>query len=60
MKKDVLTLATITEIVKPIALKYNVEAVYLFGSYARGEATADSDLDSGRSNDIHHFNFRII
>ncbi len=45
VKKDVLTLATITEIVKPIALKYNVEAVYLFGSYARGEATADSDLD---------------
>lgn len=45
MKKDVLSLEKISEIVKPIALKYNVEAVYLFGSYARGEATADSDLD---------------
>ena len=45
MKKDVLTLEKITEIVKPIALKYKVEAIYLFGSYARGEATADSDLD---------------
>lgn len=45
MRKDVLTLEKIIEIVKPIALKYNVEAVYLFGSYARGEATADSDLD---------------
>ena len=45
MRKEVLTLETITEIVKPIALKYQVEAVYLFGSYARGEATEDSDLD---------------
>ena len=45
VKKRVLTLENITEIVKPIALKYNVEAVYLFGSYARGEATEDSDLD---------------
>jgi len=45
VRKDVLTLEKIIEIVKPIALKYNVEAIYLFGSYARGEATADSDLD---------------
>ena len=45
MKKEVLTLEKIIEIVKPIALKYNVEAIYLFGSYARGEATEDSDLD---------------
>ena len=45
MKKDVLTLEKIMAVVKPIALKYQVEAVYLFGSYARGEATEDSDLD---------------
>lgn len=45
MREDVLSLEKISEIVKPIALKYNVEAVYLFVSYARGEATADSDLD---------------
>ena len=45
MRKEILTLEKITEIVKPIALKYQVEAIYLFGSYARGEATADSDLD---------------
>ena len=31
--------------VKPIAAAYGVERVYLFGSYARGEATAESDLD---------------
>lgn len=45
MREDVLTLEKIAEIVKPIAVKYQIEEIYLFGSYARGEATADSDLD---------------
>lgn len=45
MKKEILTLEKITEIVKPIASKYKVQEIYIFGSYARGEATADSDLD---------------
>ena len=31
--------------VAPIAKKYRLAAVYLFGSYARGEADADSDVD---------------
>ena len=29
----------------PIAKKYRLPAVYLFGSYARGSAREDSDLD---------------
>ena len=29
----------------PIIEKYNIPAMYLFGSYARGEANEDSDLD---------------
>ena len=45
MSNDILTLERIAEIVKPVAEKYQVEAIYLFGSYARGEATAESDLD---------------
>lgn len=45
METEILTMEKIREIVKPIAEKYNVEAIYLFGSYARGEATAKSDLD---------------
>lgn len=32
-------------IVKPLADKYNIQEVYMFGSYARNEATRDSDID---------------
>ena len=35
----------ISRIVSPIAKRYGLRAVYLFGSYARGTATADSDID---------------
>jgi hypothetical protein len=31
--------------VAPIAKKYGLKAVYLFGSYARGTATDSSDID---------------
>ncbi len=31
--------------ITPIAMKYGVERVYLFGSYARGNATSKSDVD---------------
>jgi predicted nucleotidyltransferase len=42
------TLYTITEIkerITPIAQQYGLDKVYLFGSYARGEAKPDSDID---------------
>ena len=35
----------IVNIVKPIADKYKINKVYLFGSYARKEATSESDID---------------
>ena len=41
----VYSLEEIKEIVEPIAKEYGVQAIYLFGSYARGTATEDSDLD---------------
>lgn len=40
-----MTFNDIIYIVKPLADKYNIREVYLFGSYARNEATEDSDLD---------------
>ncbi|SDC42645.1 hypothetical protein SAMN04487864_10775 [Succiniclasticum ruminis] len=45
MKGKVMTITDITYIVKPLADKYNIHQVYLFGSYARKEATEDSDVD---------------
>jgi predicted nucleotidyltransferase len=33
------------KLVEPIAEKYKLNALWVFGSYARGEATDDSDVD---------------
>ena len=35
----------IAEIARPIALRHHVNELYLFGSMARGEGYADSDID---------------
>ena len=41
----IYTIDEITAAVKPIAEKYGIDKVWLFGSYARGEATEKSDVD---------------
>lgn len=45
MSDKVYTIDEIKAIAAPIAAQYGVSALYLFGSYARGEATPVSDLD---------------
>lgn len=45
MSDEILTMDNITRKIKPIAEKYRVKEIYIFGSYARNEATPDSDLD---------------
>ncbi len=42
---SVYTTNEIAEKVRPIAEAYGIDKVYLFGSYARGEATDSSDID---------------
>jgi predicted nucleotidyltransferase len=39
------TVTDIPRIVAPIAARYGVERMTLFGSYARGENTSESDID---------------
>ena len=39
------TIEEIKRRITPVAEKYHLAAVYLFGSYARGEATERSDVD---------------
>ncbi len=41
----VFTIDDIKKRVIPIIIKYGINSFSLFGSYARGEATDDSDLD---------------
>ena len=41
----IYSIEQIKERIEPVALKYGLPAVYLFGSNAKGEATEDSDVD---------------
>jgi predicted nucleotidyltransferase len=41
----IYSLEQIKEIAVPIAIKYNLNALWVFGSYACGEATEESDVD---------------
>ena len=41
----IYTIEQLKERITPVALKHRLPAVYLFGSYARGEATETSDVD---------------
>lgn len=45
MIKKIYSLQEIINICMPILKKYNIKKAYIFGSYARGEATEDSDID---------------
>lgn len=44
-KKEIYTIKKIKDTIKPILNKYGIYDINLFGSYARGEATKDSDVD---------------
>jgi hypothetical protein len=41
----IYSISELKQIIAPIACKYSIPAVYLFGSYARGEANDHSDVD---------------
>ncbi|MCD7708513.1 MAG: nucleotidyltransferase domain-containing protein [Clostridiales bacterium] len=41
----IYTVEEISKRIRPEAEKYQLPAVYLFGSYARGTATEESDVD---------------
>ena len=45
INKKVYSLKEIKRIIKPILNKYGINDIYLFGSYARGEAKSNSDID---------------
>ena len=45
MSNKVYSINEIKDIIHPIAHEYGVDAMYLFGSYAKGIADAESDID---------------
>ena len=45
IKPSILTIKQIKERIKPVIQKHSIKNVYLFGSYSRGEANRDSDVD---------------
>ena len=45
ISSSVLTIKQIKLLIRPVIDKYHISDVYLFGSYARGEANNDSDVD---------------
>lgn len=45
ISSGVLTIKQIKQLIKPVISKYQIEEVFLFGSYARGEANSNSDID---------------
>ena len=45
IKPNILSIKQIKERIKPVMEKHNIKNVYLFGSYARGEAKSTSDVD---------------
>lgn len=45
MNTSVYTIDEIQKIVSQVAIKHGLNKVYLFGSYAKGSADEDSDVD---------------
>ncbi len=45
MNNTIYNIDEIKNIISPIAREYGAKRVYLFGSYARGEANEQSDID---------------
>lgn len=45
MTNQLLSIQDIREIVSALGAQYGAERIYLFGSYARGNAVAESDID---------------
>ena len=50
-----LSIPMIRERITPVCKKYPIRKAYLFGSYARGDATEKSDVDLRIEGDIKSF-----
>jgi len=49
----ILSFLTIKKNIGEIAKKYDIERIYLFGSYVKGQATENSDVDLYMESDLY-------
>lgn len=45
MGRRIYSIEELRQIIIPVAARHGLSKVYIFGSYARGDATEDSDVD---------------
>ncbi|MCQ2463344.1 MAG: nucleotidyltransferase domain-containing protein [Clostridia bacterium] len=45
MNQEIYTIPEIAERIIPVLEKYGIKTAYIFGSYARGDADRESDID---------------
>ena len=45
MNDKIYSLKDISRLILPVAEKYAINSIYIFGSYARGSANENSDID---------------
>ncbi|MCL2607879.1 MAG: nucleotidyltransferase domain-containing protein [Methanomassiliicoccaceae archaeon] len=57
--QKILSIEELKEVIRPVAEKYGVERIYLFGSIAKGTNTEESDYDfcieKGKVRDYFEF-----
>jgi predicted nucleotidyltransferase len=60
MKNSVYTTAQIADILAPLFAEYNVNKALLFGSYAKGLADENSDIDLCVDSGLHGLDFMVL
>lgn len=55
--KGILSFLTIKENVADVAKNYDVERIYLFGSYVKGNANEESDIDLYMDSDLFSLDY---
>lgn len=53
----ILSYLTIKNLIANVAKHYNVDQIYLFGSYANGKATPESDIDLFMISDLYELEY---
>lgn len=53
----ILSFLTIKKRVEEVAKKYDIKRIYLFGSYVKGQATENSDVDLYMESDLYGLDY---